>query len=168
MFVFQGTRMSCMHCRFAFCPEPLLCILFQIDMYAPVCALSIFLCLSRFKKFRPVFLRFETFSPQKGELFSLQIFSKRQSREAWWRHSCISSLRTYPLSVSPASLLLQCQTKFKYRKKFFEFSSSAPSLLGIEGCYGHIRFTCGNSFLNKKFPGLELVSSPAFDWPIQM
>lgn len=159
MFVFQGTRLSCMHCKSSFIPEPLLCILFQIHVCAPVWALSIFPCLSRFKKFRLVFLRFETFSPQKAELFSLQIFSKRQSREARWRHSCISSLRTYLLSVSPVSLLLQCQAKFKYKKKFFEFPSSAPSLLGIEGCYGHIRFSCSNSFLNKKFPGLELVSS---------
>lgn len=85
-----------------------------------------------------------------------------------WRHSCIGSLRTYLQSVSPASLLLQCQTKFKYQKKYFEFPSSALSLLGIDGCYSHIRFSCGNYFLNKKLPGLELVSSPTFDWPIQM
>lgn len=103
----------------------------------------------------------------EGRIIFFADFLKRQSGEVWWRHSCTSSLRTHVQSVSPASLLLQCQTKFKYQKKNFEFPSSAPSLLRIEGCYGHIRFSCGNYFLSKKFPGLELVSSPAFDWPSQ-
>lgn len=69
-----------MHCRFAFFPEPLLRILFQINRRAPVGALSIVPCLSRFKKFRPVFLRFETFPPRKENYFLCK-FSQKGNQE---------------------------------------------------------------------------------------